>query len=87
MRRAEAFRDGGREVRQRAAPLSITAKTTSPDRRQSPIGLPLRIDLWPNAKFSSRVPRESGNGTLSRCNGGSYGQEGEEIQEKASGKE
>ena len=64
MRRAEGFRDGGREVQQRAAPLSITAKTNSPDRRQSPSGLPLRIVLWPNAKFSSRVPRESGNCTL-----------------------
>src|SRR3984893_5614307 len=87
LRRAEGFRDGGREVQQRAAPLSITAKTNSPDRRQSPSGLPLRIVLWPNAKFSSRVPRESGNRRLSRCNGGSYGQEGEKIHEKASGKE
>ena len=76
-----------REVQQRAAPLSITAKANSPGRRQSPSGRPWRIVLWPNAKFSSRVPRESVNGTLSRCNGASYGQEGEEIHEKASEKE
>ena len=43
MHRAEAFRDGGREVQQRAALLFITAKTNSPDRRQSPGGCPCAL--------------------------------------------